>query len=152
RQRLERRDVQDRRVIAERPVEPAPDQLVHAGQERRQRLARTGRGRDQDVLPGADLGPPGALRLGRGAEPLAEPACDEWMKRVEDVDHGRAQRTAARCDRIWRDLLPVVISSSILALALRAAPGAVGGVADLVAGQRPGVEVNAVEAADEVLL
>jgi len=74
-------------MVAERGIEPGAHQLVHAGQERGQGLARAGRRGDQDVLVRADPGPACPLRLGRCAEPLAEPARHERVKRVEDVDH-----------------------------------------------------------------
>jgi len=41
RQRLERRDIEDRGVVTQRPVEPTADQLVEARQERRERPCPT---------------------------------------------------------------------------------------------------------------
>ena len=87
RQRLERRDVEDRRAGRERAGEPAPHQVVEAREERGERLARAGRRGDQDVLAGRDPRPARALRLGRRAEPLAEPSGDQRMEGVEHVPH-----------------------------------------------------------------
>jgi hypothetical protein len=87
-QRLERRQVEDRGLIGERPRQAAADELIEAGQERGQRLARAGRRRDQDVVAGGDLGPAVALRGGRLAEAVAEPARDERVEAIEDVRGG----------------------------------------------------------------
>ncbi len=89
RQRLERRDVEDRRVVAERCLEAAADQRVHACEEGRERLAGAGRRRDQNVFARADPRPAGHLRFGGRTESLAEPSCDERMECVEHVTHGR---------------------------------------------------------------
>ncbi len=96
-QRLERRDVDDlRRRLVQRPGFGLTRQRVDAAQERRQRLARPGRRRDQDVTAAADLGPAGGLRVGRGSEAPSEPRFDNRMKRRNDVPGATGSLLATR--------------------------------------------------------
>ncbi len=85
RQRLERRDVQDLDAVAQRCLQAAADQRVEAREERRERLAGSGRRRDQDIFARGDARPARSLRRGRRAEPRAEPARDERVKRGDDI-------------------------------------------------------------------
>ena len=62
-ERLQRRDVDEARSRRSGPARPAAGQPVDRPQERRQRLARAGRRRDQHVLAGRDRRP--RLRLRR---------------------------------------------------------------------------------------
>ena len=57
RQRLERRDVDDLRLVREPSLEPIAHQPVDGGQKRRERLARSGGRRDQHVPSRLDRGP-----------------------------------------------------------------------------------------------
>jgi len=72
-QRLQRRDVDDVRFVAEFPLQAAPHKLVYRGEERRQRLARAGRRGDQHVAVRLDRRPRTRLRrrgrIERGFEP-----------------------------------------------------------------------------------
>ena len=56
-QRLERRDVDDLTSSGKPPAQPLADELVDRDQKRRQRLARTGRRRDQRMAPRLDRRP-----------------------------------------------------------------------------------------------
>ena len=64
RQRPQRRDVEDARAMGALVGLRGGDQPVDRGHERRQRLARPGRGADQGVFTGGDVRP--TLHLGRG--------------------------------------------------------------------------------------
>ena len=77
RQRLQRRHVDDRGLVRQAALlDAAAHQIVERGQEGGERLARTGRGGDQRVAPGADRWPRRDLRLGRRGELALEPARD----------------------------------------------------------------------------
>ena len=77
RQRLEWRDVDHRRLVRQSVSDQGPaHQIVDRREERRQRLARAGRGGDQRMAAGLDLRPGARLRLGRRAEALREPGGD----------------------------------------------------------------------------
>ena len=93
-QRLQRRHVHDCRPrlrLARALCQPGgtsprtpPIDPVDADQERRERLARSGRRRDQRVPARRDLLPPGRLRLGRPRrEPALEPGAYGGMERVK---------------------------------------------------------------------
>jgi hypothetical protein len=82
-QRLEGRDVNDLDPFRQLSLEPIAQQPVDADQKRGQRLARAGRGGDQRVLAGGDVGPAAKLRLGGLAETSGEPLADERMEQVE---------------------------------------------------------------------
>ena len=95
RQRLQRRDVDDDRLVGQ-PFGPEAltHQAVERGEERGQRLAGSGRRGDERVPPGADLRPGGALRLGRRREGAAEPAGDGGVE-VGERGHGSKGGDAA---------------------------------------------------------
>ena len=80
RERLERRNVDDVGLIAERPLERESEESVERDQERRERLAGAGRGRDERVGARRDRRPPAPLRLGGLAEARREPARRRGMK------------------------------------------------------------------------
>ena len=104
RERLQRRDVDDRRLVGEAARrEAGAHQAVERGQERGQRLARAGRCRDQRVPAGADRRPGGRLRLGGRGKGPGEPAGDGGMEVLERHGtilarrrRGRAADAAAR--------------------------------------------------------
>ncbi len=80
-ERLQRGHVeQARAVIVERR---GGDKAVEAPEERGERLARAGRGADQDVLAGRDRRPRLRLRRGRRFEGVGEPVTDEWGEGAE---------------------------------------------------------------------
>ena len=90
RERLQRRHVHDARDAVDRlagfvrEVEP-----VDALEERGERLARTGRRRDQHVFARGDARPPVALRRGRPVgEAAAEPRADRGMEPVDARERG----------------------------------------------------------------
>ena len=70
-QRLERRDVEDADFVRKRPAQPFLEQLVDGGEKRRQRLARSGRRRDERVPARAD-GRPAARCAAVGSPRVAE--------------------------------------------------------------------------------
>src|SRR5207302_7293134 len=78
RQRLEWRDVDHLRLARKRV--PLTDHRVEAGEECRERLARSGRRGNQRVFAGLDSRPSGGLRLGGRAETALEPARDGGME------------------------------------------------------------------------
>ncbi len=90
RQRLERRDVDDLRLVRQPSFEPLPHQRVDRGEEGGERLARAGRRGDQHMPPGLDRRPGLGLRRGRRPKLAVEPGRD---RRVEggcrDVGLGR---------------------------------------------------------------
>jgi hypothetical protein len=80
RQRLQGRDIDDLRLVLELPVETLPDQPVDRGEKSGERLARTGRGGDEDGLALLNRRPRLGLRRGRGREPAGEPGRDGGME------------------------------------------------------------------------
>ena len=80
RQRLQRRHVDDLRLIGEPALEPLPHQFVDRRQKRRQRLARPGRRGDQRMPAGLDRRPRLGLRRRRRGESLGEPPGDGGME------------------------------------------------------------------------
>ncbi len=82
-ERLQRRDVDEPRLL----VGGLGDELVEPVEERRQRLARPGRGGDQDVLAGGDRRPRLRLRGGRLSERTAEPLAYLWGEMSERIGH-----------------------------------------------------------------
>ena len=90
RQRLERRDVEDR--ACDRAAARSRPRRTRSSRHDRNAasvLPRAGRRRDQHVLARGDPRPTLALRRGRSAEAIAEPSGDERMK------HAACQITAA---------------------------------------------------------
>ena len=83
-QRLERRDIEDARLVRQLSTLTLADQLVDPGQEGRQRLARPGRSGNQAVLPCPNRGPAILLRIRRLAEAIDEPVPHERVEGVED--------------------------------------------------------------------
>jgi hypothetical protein len=77
----QRRDVEDLGLVREALA--LAEELVERRQERRERLARPGGRRDQDVGAFPDLRPALALRRRRLAEPAFEPGSDGRMEGVE---------------------------------------------------------------------
>jgi hypothetical protein len=82
-ERLQRRDVDEPRALVARLGEEA----VEPPQERRERLARAGRRRDEDVVAGGDRRP--RLRLGgsRLGERPPEPLTRLWSEARERIGH-----------------------------------------------------------------
>jgi len=74
RERLERRDVEDVRLV-EKCV-TLPQERIDRPQERRERLSGPRRRGDEDVRARTDQRPAALLRRGRLAEALGEPASD----------------------------------------------------------------------------
>ena len=94
-ERLQRRDVDEPRLLVRRPR----DELVEPVEERGQRLARAGRRRDQDVLAGGDRRPGLGLRLGRRRERSTEPLAYLWgevSERIRHAVHVTVRRIAVR--------------------------------------------------------
>ena len=76
----QRRDVEDVRLIAQLPAQRQVQEAVEAGQERRQCLARAGRGRDQGILPLQDAGPAQPLGFGGRGKAFLEPLPQQGVK------------------------------------------------------------------------
>ena len=81
-QRLERRDVDDLRLVLERRLEPLPHQRIDGRQEGRQRLAGAGRRRDQHVPPRLDRRPRLGLRRRGRRKAAGKPRGDRGMEQV----------------------------------------------------------------------
>ena len=95
-ERLERREVEHRRLVAQLSGQAAPDQLVDGGQECRQRLARPRRRGDERVATGLDLGPAAGLHLARAlGEAGGKPARNRRMKA------GREHAFSITAERVW---------------------------------------------------
>ena len=89
RQRLQRRHVDDRRLVGQAArLQALAHQRVERGQESGQRLARTGRRGDERVPAGMDRRPRGDLGRRRRGERAAEPGGDGGMEVFEE--HHRA--------------------------------------------------------------
>ena len=73
RQRLQRRDVDDLRLVSQIARQPLPHQRVDRRQKRRERLARPGRGRDQHMPAGLDRRPRLGLRRCRRRKAAIKP-------------------------------------------------------------------------------
>jgi len=84
-ERLERRDVQDFGAVHQRAVDGLLDEPIDAREKRRERLAGSGRRRDQRAAPGQDVRPSHGLRFGRRREPLDEPIAYERVRPLETV-------------------------------------------------------------------
>ena len=80
-ERLERRNVDDERLVGQGCLDTAADQAVDGGEKGSQGLPRTGGRGDQNIAPRLYLGPRASLRLRRGGKVLAKPAVDSGMKR-----------------------------------------------------------------------
>ncbi len=85
RQRLEGRDIDDLGGVLEPALEPLPHEAVDRGEEGGERLARSGRRRDQDVLAGPDRRPRLRLRRGRRRELTLEPSGNRRMQNGRGV-------------------------------------------------------------------
>src|SRR3989449_379529 len=83
RQRLERRDVDHLRLVGQWAIQPLAHQRVDRGEERRERLPRAGRSRDQGIVARLNHRPGVPLRLGGRGEARAEPAAHGWVKTGE---------------------------------------------------------------------
>ena len=99
-QRLQRRDVDDLRPVAQPAVQPLPHQAVEARQERGKGLAGAGGRRDQRVLPVRDSGPPKRLRIRGLTELTAEPVAHEGMKQGQRFRPRHQPSTAGAKARI----------------------------------------------------
>ena len=86
-ERLERRDVDDRRRVGEPSTLGLAHQSIDDGEKGRERLARTRRGRDEGVPAFQDRGPGLYLAGRRRREPAGEPVPDG---RVEVIDRSQA--------------------------------------------------------------
>ncbi len=87
-ERLERRDIDHRRRLREPAALGLAHQMVDDGEEGRERLPRSGRGRDQHMPAFLDRGPGLDLARRRGREVGAEPA---RYGRVEVIDRAQAR-------------------------------------------------------------
>ena len=85
---LQRRDVDDRGFIRQRRFDTTAHQHIDRGEERGQRLARSGRRGDQRMPTGRDRWPCLLLRWRRRRECCAEPARDGGMQGGEWVGAG----------------------------------------------------------------
>src|SRR5262249_61407498 len=74
------RDVPDADFVGQRGAKSLLKQLVDAGEEGRERLARSRRRRDERVAARLNLAPAALLRRRRRAERVRKPACDDGMK------------------------------------------------------------------------
>ena len=86
-ERLERRDVDDRRGLGEPSALGLAHQSIDDGEKGRERLARSRGGRDEGVPAFQDRGPGLYLAGRRRREPAGEPVPDG---RVEVIDRSQA--------------------------------------------------------------
>ena len=89
RQRLERRDVDDLRLVRQAALQPLPHQRIDRREKGRQRLARSGGRSDQHVPPGLDRRPRCGLRRRRRGKAVGEPGGDRGMEQGGRVAHIR---------------------------------------------------------------
>ena len=82
-ERLERRDIEDPRLVPEGSGETVPHEFVEGGQERGEGFSRSGRCRDERALSGEDVRPAVPLRRRLRAELSLEPGADGRMERGE---------------------------------------------------------------------
>ena len=97
-ERLERRHVDDAQSIGEPGLGRRHDETVETDEERRERLPRSCRGRDQHIPTGLDLRPRRGLRFGRAGESAGEPLGRQRMEAVhrENSASGLLQSTSLR--------------------------------------------------------
>ena len=88
RQRLQRRDIDDMRLVGQRALEALADEIVERGEEGRERLAGPGRRGDQRMAPGLDRRPGAGLRGGRG--------CGRSLRTRRRPRDGRGSKRARR--------------------------------------------------------
>jgi hypothetical protein len=98
RQSLERRDIDHLGRVSERSFEALPDQIVDRRKERGERLARTGRRRDQRMAARFDCGPGFGLSSSRRGECLSEPCRDRRMEQRFEARR-RSRRSGTRLGR-----------------------------------------------------
>src|SRR5262249_56257479 len=92
---LERRDVDDLGFVLEAAVEPLPHQAVDGGEKGGERLARSGRGRNQHVPAGLEGRPSPRLRRRRRSKAALKPGGNGPMK----------QGTWRHGTGIWGDMI-----------------------------------------------
>ena len=90
-QRLQRRHVEDAHLIRQRRAQTFLKQVVERRQKRRERLARTGRRRDQRVAPFTNRCPTAELCGRRRVKRFREPPCGDRMEIRERHDCGRSK-------------------------------------------------------------
>jgi hypothetical protein len=91
-ERLERRHVQHVRLVGELAVGGETEELVEAGEEGGERLARARRRGDEHVFARANERPPANLRLGGFAERLLKPRAHDGVERLQRVSKCRKRR------------------------------------------------------------
>ena len=89
-QRFERRDIKDADA---RPLARHPPQMVQAGEERRERLARPGRREQERMLSGRDGRPAQPLRRRRLAKRPAKPGRDRRQETVQAIGLGHRRKS-----------------------------------------------------------
>ena len=100
RQRLQRRDVDDARLVRQAPLLAFAHQLIDRGKKRGERLARARRRRDQYVFARLNRRP--RVRPARASAPqsvLREPGGDGRVEVRGGVMAGCREHTPIRCDR-----------------------------------------------------
>src|SRR4029077_5713072 len=108
-ERLEGRDIHHVNLVGEAGrLYPGPHQLVDHREKGGERLARAGRGRDQDVPPGRDGRPRRGLRRGCGIEGAGEPAGDG---RMESGGHAGIEAYRAAREEVGERQLNATYSS-----------------------------------------
>jgi hypothetical protein len=83
-ERLEGRDVEDLGHVAERSLDPLPDEIVERREEGGEGLARSRRGGHEGVRLRADRRPGLALRGRRLRKARLEPRADDRMEEIEN--------------------------------------------------------------------
>ena len=106
RQRLERRDIDDLRLVGQLSRQTLADEPIDRGKEGGERLAGAGRRGDQGVAAGLDRRPGFGLGGGRRDETVFEPGRDCGVEQLREVGF---QRRGAR----WRATAAAVASSGI---------------------------------------
>ncbi len=87
-ERLERRHVDDPRLVRQRVVHAVANELIDRREERREGLAGPGGSGDERIFAGDDVRPPVLLGRGRRPDVRFEPAANGWMKRRERLRRG----------------------------------------------------------------
>ena len=86
-QGLQRRDIDDERLIRQRSLDALSHQTIYGREERGERLPRAGGRGDQHISPRLDQRPGARLGLGGCTKMLAEPGIDRRMEELASL-HG----------------------------------------------------------------
>ncbi len=100
-QGLQRRDIEHLRVIVEFAAEGPVEEVIDAGEKRRERLAGTGRRGDQGIRSGLNRRPGLGLNIGRNADRGPKPFGNEGMKPGERHSGVIVPRRTGKLYLLW---------------------------------------------------